>query len=140
MAGVVLAGLAGRALRGHRPESGTNTLDACVAAVKANDSTDWLDCISPTAPQVRADARSVLERFDFSKEQYVMFMLTLLIHYVLLDRKRHKYRGRFNARRTILFHCRVRFFQQATVRPHHGHKFCDVRLVPLHQRRFLPGR
>lgn len=46
-------------------EAVTDTIDACVAAIEANDLNRLLEHVSPSAMQPRADARWVLGRFEF---------------------------------------------------------------------------
>ena len=54
-----------------------NTLDACAAAVEANDLNRLLECISPSAAQVRADARFVLDRFEVQKARITDLEITI---------------------------------------------------------------
>ena len=54
VAAVVLVGLAVEHFVVTDRKAVENTLDECVAAVKANDINRLLECISPTASQVRA--------------------------------------------------------------------------------------
>jgi hypothetical protein len=42
-----------------------NTLDAAAAAVEANNLNGVLDCLSPSAEQIRSDSRRALDRFEF---------------------------------------------------------------------------
>ena len=76
-AAVVLVGLVVERLVVTDREAVENTLDACVAAVKANDINRLLECISPTAPQVRAEARFVLDRFEIQKAALIDLEITI---------------------------------------------------------------
>ena len=77
VAAVVLVGLAVERLVVTDREAVENTLDACVAAVKANDINRLLECISPAAPQVRAEARFVLDRFEVQKAALTDLEITI---------------------------------------------------------------
>lgn len=61
---LTLAGLVVERLVVTDREAVEHTLDAAVAAVEANDLNRVLECISPTAPQTRADARFLLGRVE----------------------------------------------------------------------------
>ncbi len=65
VAALTLAGLLVERLVVTEREEVTDTLDACVAAVEANDLNRLLNYVSPTATQTRADARFVLGRALF---------------------------------------------------------------------------
>ena len=74
---VVLVGLVVERLVVTDREAVENTLDACVAAVKANDINRLSECISPTAPQVRAEARFVLGRVEVQKAAITDLEITI---------------------------------------------------------------
>jgi hypothetical protein len=54
-----------------------HTLDACVAAVEANDINRLLTYISPSAQQTQADARWVLGRFEVNRARVSGLEITI---------------------------------------------------------------
>jgi hypothetical protein len=64
VAAVVAAGLVVERLVVTDRKAVENTLDAAVAAVEANDISRLLACISPSAENVRSQARTMLDRVE----------------------------------------------------------------------------
>jgi hypothetical protein len=55
----------------------SNTLDAAAAAVEANDVKGLLECVSPSAGEIRNGAHQVFERFEFRKARIHSLEITI---------------------------------------------------------------
>jgi hypothetical protein len=77
VADVVFLGVVGERFVVTDREAIENSLDACVAAVKANRLGALLDYVAPDASHVRADARFVLERFVVERAKFTDLEITV---------------------------------------------------------------